>query len=165
MKIALMIILDILWKLIAWFVVIFILPFKHGVEDTNVHNDQPKVTRYKLPAWASWMETKDELLCGDLSIPTVSSLYEKWGSFIASWYWIGVRNTGSILWYVGKEAPNYLACMTPEDMQKYGVYQNIHPFLFLELRVGWNVYRDWYSTFTNNGFWATPYISLRFKTK
>jgi hypothetical protein len=108
------------------------------------------------------METKDELLPGDTSIQAVSDIYLKWGWFMASWYWLGIRNTGSILWYIGKPAPTYLAIMSDEQKQEYGIYQTVRVLGIFKLITGWNVYRDWYSTFTNNGFWATPYISLRF---
>jgi hypothetical protein len=108
------------------------------------------------------METKDELLPGDISIPTCSSLYKKSGWFITSWYWLGIRNTGSILWYFGKPAPTYLAIMTDEQKQEYGITQTVRKIGVIKLIYGWNVYRDWYSVYTDNGFWATPYLSLRF---
>jgi len=156
------ILLDLFYKPFAPILVFFALFTAKKVSDLNIHNYQINIPRYKLPSFLGWMETKDELLPGDISIQAVSDIYLKWGWFIAGWYWLGLRNTGSILWYFGKEAPNYLACMTPEQESQYGIYQNEHKLGFIKILTGWNVYRDWYSVYTNDGFWATPYLSLRF---
>jgi len=155
------IVLDVLWKIPAPFVIALVLRFKTPVDDTNPHNDQAHVQRYELPWWCSFMETKDELLPGDLSIPVVKAIYDAHGVNWTSWYWLGLRNTGSITWYLGKEAPNYLAVMTQEQMTEFGIFEKVIPLGPFKLIYGWNVYRDWYSRFTKDGFWAVPYLSLR----
>lgn len=162
MRVVLFVLLDILWKVPALFLTpIFLLLFSKEVKDTRRPSDRLGGKRAKYPKWLSWAETKDELMCGDLTIPTVKYIHEKFGWFITSWYWLGVRNTGSLLWYVGKPAPTYLDLITEDQKKEYGIWYKEIPLVFLELRVGWNIYRDWYSTFTEGGFWATPYISFR----
>lgn len=45
----------------------------------------------------SWLMTPDVALPGDLNVPAVAALYQKWGSgplawYVTSWYWLAVRN-------------------------------------------------------------------------
>lgn len=39
-----------------------------------------------------WLLTPDVELPGDLSIPAVKSIYDRWGAFVTSWYWLAIRN-------------------------------------------------------------------------
>jgi len=162
LKITLFLLLDILWKIPAIVLTPFFIAF---ASNETISDKRPSdllgIKRAKYVDWLAWAETKDELMCGDLTLPFVRSIYDKFGWFCTAWYWLGVRNTGSILWYVGKPAPTYLAIITDAQKEEYGIWYKEIPLLLLELHVGWNIYQDAYSKFTDNSFWATPYVSIR----
>jgi hypothetical protein len=119
--------------------------------------------RTKLPWIFNWLETPDEWLPGDRTIPAVRDIYDKWGWFICSWYWLGFRNVAfGISWQFGKPATNYLAVLTEEEQKARGVFEHRYKVGFIELLVGYAIYKDWYSTRTVVGFWAVPRITVRF---
>jgi hypothetical protein len=39
-----------------------------------------------------WLMTPDVDLPGDLTVPAVKDVYDRYGSFLCSWYWLGFRN-------------------------------------------------------------------------
>lgn len=39
-----------------------------------------------------WLLTPDVELPGDLSLPAVKSIHERYGAFWCSWYWLALRN-------------------------------------------------------------------------
>ena len=80
-KPALLGILCFLFALTAPFVVPLALLFTKR-EDKNLH-----------PAFVLW-DTPDEPDLFDLDMVTVREVYERWGWFIAAWYWFGIRNRG-----------------------------------------------------------------------
>jgi|GEM_PF-1248929 len=119
--------------------------------------------RYALPWMFSWLETPDEFLPGDRNISIVNDIYEKWGWFICSWYWLGFRNVAfGISWQFGKPATNYLAVLTEEEQKAQGVFEHRYKIGFIELLVGYAIYKDWYSARAAFGFWAVPRITVRF---
>lgn len=99
----LLLILKTLWRIPAPFVVPIFLLFAKKTDKVTTHLGQPVVQRYELPPCLSWAETPDEYIggCG-LYEPTVAWIYKRFGWFITSWYWIGLRNVGgSIMWRRG----------------------------------------------------------------
>lgn len=45
-----------------------------------------------LPEWASWFTTPDARLPGGLYEPTVAKMLGKYGCYLTSVYWLGLRN-------------------------------------------------------------------------
>ncbi len=52
----------------------------------------PPTVRGDLPWWLSWFGTLDERLPGGMYEPSVVSVYNRWGRYICSCYWLVVRN-------------------------------------------------------------------------
>lgn len=70
---------DLLGSLAAMVLVPFVVPF---------------ADRYtgRLPRAFWWLETPDNRLPGDLKEPTVRKVYERFGFYLTSVYWLGWRN-------------------------------------------------------------------------
>jgi hypothetical protein len=111
-------------------------------------DDKPTdgVVRGDLPGWLSWLSTPDERLPGGLYEPAHLALYEKWGKWVASWYWLGVRNSlFGLSSYFGKDAIGYMPEMVamtglwerPED----GVWQYGARLGSLKFACGYKVYK------------------------
>lgn len=164
-------------RFIVPFILPFILPFAKDVDDKVNPKDQLIVPRKQLPKIFKWLETPDEKLPGGLYESTVADIYDKWGWFIASWYWLGWRNVAfGLAWSaLGKPATNYMVHLSAEEQKAQGIYEKKTYFLGLVLITGYAVYRDWYNVYTpkeyitENGqqvlkptFWAVQRISLRF---
>ena len=62
-----------------------------GSPDSN--GQRPDVIRGDLPAWARWYSSPDERLPGGTYEPALAAVLDRFGPFIASWYWLGWRNT------------------------------------------------------------------------
>jgi len=67
---------------------LFALPFVRW----DAEADEEGVIRGDLPAWLSWLSTPDERLPGGMYEAAHKELYLKYGKWVASWYWLGVRN-------------------------------------------------------------------------
>lgn len=52
----------------------------------------PLAVRGDLPRWARWWETPDERLPGGLYERTVERVWRRYGRYVCSVYWLGVRN-------------------------------------------------------------------------
>ena len=158
MKLFLVTLIQFLMRFIAWVIVPFALLFPTKVvEEKGIY--------YKVPRLLSWLATPDDLdihLMGRYE-PTVFNIEERFGWFIASWYWLSVRNVfHGFIWSIdGKEVPNYLALLTPEQQKEYGVFRKETKFLVFKIITGWVVHKDPYSVYTDNGFWANPVFSIR----
>lgn len=85
---------QLLWRLAAPFVVPFMLRKAVKTDVITSHHAQPNIQRYRLPKKWEWVETPDEHLPGGMYEPTVAKLYKRFGWFITSWYWLGLRNVG-----------------------------------------------------------------------
>jgi len=149
-------------RLLAPFLVPFALIFMVPVEDKINPYKQRVVKRYRLPKWASWLDTPDQTLPGGLYEGAMLSIYRRYGNFITAWVWLGFRNTGfGYAWKTGKPASNYFALLTDKEKIDQGLWQKERKIGFLKLLTGWSIYRDWYSVKTKNGFWAVPRFSIR----
>lgn len=164
-------------RFIVPFILLLILPFSKSVEDKVNPKEQLVVPRRKLPDMFKWLETPDEKLPGGMYESTVADIYDKWGWFIASWYWLGWRNVAfGLAWeFLGKPASNYMVNLSQWEKKEEGIYERRTHFLGLVLITGYAVYRDRYNIFTPktytevNGqqvlkptFWAVQRVSLRF---
>lgn len=159
--------LMILWRLAN--VVLLCAPtmvlcaFARPTHQMTTHYGQPDVQRYRLPAWARWAESPDEHLPGGLYEPTVAALYAKVGWYLTSVYWVGLRNVGNgIVWGEGREVPMRLKDMTADERARSGLWVKERKFWKVRLIWGWEVTRDWHSTKTDRGYWASPILTLRF---
>lgn len=103
-------ILLIVISLLAPVIMLLVLPFIRWDDKPTLgsYGDNP-VIRGSLPRWLRWLETPDERLPGGLYEPTVRAMYDKWGQWVTSWYWLGIRNTVmglAVAW--GKPAGDYI---------------------------------------------------------
>lgn len=119
----------------------------------------------RLPSWLAWFDTPDTQLPGDLTLPTVSDIYDKWGWFITSFYWLAIRNTFfGFSWQFGKPCMQYMSNMTEGDKFRWDVWEKVIDFKIFKLKVGWVIYRDYFNWFSQEhylGFWAVPRITIR----
>ena len=74
--------------------------------------------------WAAFAETPDEHLPGGLYEPTQLKIYERFGWFIASWYWLAWRNVGHRMrWDKGFAVPSNIRQLSAEEQAKYGIWK------------------------------------------
>ena len=148
-------------QLIAPFLLLLVLPFRKACGTSLLGH-----TQYRLPRGFRFLETPDEYLPGDLTLLTVRNIYDSFGEFWASWYWLGLRNTGfGFSWLFGKPATGYLVNLTTEEKALQGVYGHVYYTGKIKILVGYAIYRDWYSVYTDKGYWAVPRISLRMRSQ
>lgn len=151
------------------FVVPFIVPIallfaKKSDKLTSHYGQDPDVQRYKLPKLFTWLETPDEDLAGGLYEPTVKKIYNKFGWYICSWYWIGIRNQcQGLLWTQGFEVTelDYFVKkqMVGKPLSKFPTKQiNLYWF---QIVFEWEVAHDHYLDYTTTGYFAIPKMSLR----
>ena len=150
------------WRLCAWLFMPLFLLFARKTDEQTTHYAQPVVQRYRLPPWLAWAESPDEHLPGGLYEPTVRRIYERFGWFVSSWYWLGLRNVGNgIVWALGHEVPLPLKHMTPIEQAWYGVWRKQRVILGIRFMWGWETVRDWHNTKTSQGYWAVPHVTAR----
>lgn len=87
------------WKLalarllIAPIGTLLVLPFaRWDATPSPDSNGQGSTVRGDLPTWARWFSTPDERLPGGTYEPAVAAVLARYGRFLCSWYWLGVRN-------------------------------------------------------------------------
>lgn len=106
------------------------------------------------PNWLYWLSTPDERLPGGLYEPAHKAVFDRWGKWIASWYWLGIRNRMMGLGHsLGIPATEYIP-----DVR--GFYRNgavwqwsVH-IVFIRIALGYKVYK------MADGFWAVPTCSI-----
>lgn len=82
-----------LLSLTAPVLMLFALPFvKWDKTESFGSYGRDSVMRGDLPDWLGWLRTPDERLPGGLYETEHANLYAKYGKWVASWYWLGVRN-------------------------------------------------------------------------
>lgn len=162
--------LIILWRLLN--ICCFLIPamivcrFAKPTDAKTTHNNQPDIQRYRLPKWLRVFETPDEHLPGAMYEPTVKKIYDRFGWYCTSVYWIGLRNPGQgIVWNDGHEVPKKIKDMSELEKKLYGVYRKEKIIGPLKIIYGWETTRDWYSTKTTDGIWATPHFTVRWVGK
>ena len=156
--------LVILWRLlnIIPLPVFILLLFAKKTDAKTTHSNQLEVQRYRLPKWARWAESPDEHLPGGLYEPTVKTIYDSLGWFFTSVYWIGWRNCGNgIVWGLGHEVPKKIKDMNETEQKLYGVWRTEKTLWKFKFIYGWETTRDWHSTKTKRGIWATPHFTIR----
>jgi hypothetical protein len=134
------------------FLVILTLPFiKWDKQPTD------GVIRGDLPKWLSWFSTPDERLPGGMYEPTVKKIYDKYGKWFTSWYWLGVRNCLMTLAVrLGKPTTDYIP-ETPlgfwerGDIWRYSC--TLGPIKFV---TGYQVYKV-----LDRSFQAAPVFTLK----
>jgi hypothetical protein len=146
--------LQILWRGLAPFAMPFMLLLARKYDDHNTPEwADPDIQRYKLPDCLSLVETPDEYLPGGTYEPTVKSIYDTWGWFVCSWYWLAWRNVGhGMIWSLGHAVDG----KSPAYQDKIKFYGPI------AVLTGWKIMRDWHGIYTDKwGFWAVPRFSVR----
>jgi hypothetical protein len=118
------------------------------------------VCRGDLPRWAWWLETLDDRLPGG-SEPYVMRMFDKFGFFITSFYWLGLRNQlqAASVWF---GIPVSAAEVLDSDKLFFaaeGVWRvEFKLGQLLKVRVGWEIvnYGPGKSLHT-----AMPYLTLK----
>lgn len=70
-----------------------LVPFALLVAMLTTPSHPPGMWPAYLPRAFAWLQTPDQALPGDLTIPAVGAIYVEHGWFICSWYWLGIRNS------------------------------------------------------------------------
>lgn len=150
------IVLQILWRIAAPLLIPFMLLTARKIEVPDQPDwKHPEIQRYELWHWFRFAETPDEYLPGGTYEPTHYRIYRYLGRWVASWWWLAIRNVGhGIIWNAGwpvrSPAPT-------EYVRQWG------PLIIF---TGTKVATDWYGKYTDkNGFWAMPRFSVRLATK
>jgi hypothetical protein len=113
----------------------------------------PPAIRGDLPKWAAWFGTFDERLPGGMYEPSVARVYQKYGRYVCSLYWLIVRNRmfGLMKFLFGKPAERH--------EQSEFVMHEVGPFL-----IGWGtkVYRATPTAHWRDGpFVRCPSVTIR----
>ena len=146
-----------LLNLLCPLLVPLILPFaKWDTEATHARVGEQAVIRGDLPKWLSWFSTPDERLPGGLYEPTVASMHARWGKWITSWYWLGIRNClFGLSLRLGKPATDYipdepLGFWQRDDIWRYSARLGAFKFI-----TGYKVYK-----LPDGSFRAAPCLSV-----
>lgn len=131
-----------LLSLTAPVLMLFALPFIRWDKTESVGSyGIGNIKRGDLPLWLSGLSTPDERLPGGMYEPAHLALYEKYGKWVASWYWLGIRNrmigVGVAL---GREttdyAPDGLGFWQRGDMWRFAFKVGVIKFL-----TGYKIYK------------------------
>lgn len=113
--------------------------------------------RGNLPKFLSWLETPDERLPGGLYEETVKKVYDKYGKYVCSWYWLGLRN--QLMGFaaaLGQKTTDYI----PEEPLGYwerdGIWRYSIAFGKIKFVTGFQVYKVLDGTFT-----AVPVFTIK----
>lgn len=167
---------EFLLMFVAWAIVPFLLLMSKKYRGENKVYPDPNI-KYprklrRLPSWARWFETPDDItLPGGLYEPTVYKIYQKYGWFISSWYWISLRNVAhGVMWNQGHEIDMHINAMSSIDMQRNKVFNEVKKIGPFKLIYGYKSVNDWYELKTNYkngwvGLWAVPRVTIRMKSQ
>lgn len=146
-----------LLNLLCPFLVLLALPFaKWDAEFSEARDGTRNIIRGDLPKWLSWFSTPDERLPGGMYEPAVSKMYDRWGKWVTSWYWLGIRNAlFGMAFAFGKPTTDYipdlpLGLWKRDDIWRYSV--KFGPIKFL---CGYKVYKV-----LDGSFRAAPCFTL-----
>lgn len=154
-----------LLNLVAPLLVLFVLPFIRWDQGmsmparTHAEMPTPRI-QGSLPDWLSWFETPDLRLPGDLQIPEVKAIYDRYGRTWCAWNWMGVRNVlMGMAVYFGRETTDYIPEGTtgfwsrPDGVWRYALRTG--PITWI---TGYNVYLS-----TSGKFQAAPVFTAKLK--
>lgn len=151
------------------FVVPFIAPIallfaKKSDRVTTHYGQDPAIQRYRLPKLFKWLETCDEDLAGGMYEPTVKKIYDKFGWYICSWYWIGLRNQcQGLLWTQGFEVTELdyaLKKVWGEMPEEKFPTRQINLYWF-KIVFEWEIAHDHYLDYTTTGYYCIPKMTLK----
>jgi hypothetical protein len=151
------------------FVVPFIAPIallfaKKSDRVTSHYGQDPTIQRYRLPKLFKWLMTCDEDLAGGMYEPTVKKIYDRFGWYICSWYWIGLRNQcQGLLWTQGFEvdAIDYtIKKIYDYRGDQWGDATKINLYWFT-LVFEYEICHDHYRSHTKTGYYCIPKMSLK----
>lgn len=113
--------------------------------------------RGDLPSIFKWLETPDERLPGGLYEATVKDVFDKYGKYICSFYWLGLRNQMmGLAAALGQKTSDYI----PEEPLGYWERDNIWRYSIafgpIKFVTGFQVYKVLDGTFT-----AVPVFTLK----
>jgi hypothetical protein len=172
------VILHTLLRIPVVFIVPFAMLFARKTDRKTTHYTQDgTMQRYTLPKAFKWLLTPDEDLAGGMYEPTVKKIYDKYGWWICSVYWIGLRNQAQgLLWTRGKEVELWfrkehkihLSGGTAHYL--YYEYCNDHSLNDTTISLGlfklvfeWEIAHDHYRDYTETGYFTIPKLSFKGK--
>ena len=124
---------------------------------TNGSYDQNPTIRGDLPYLLRWFRTPDERFPGGLYEPTVQGWLDKYGKYVCSYLWAGIRNQMmGLAQALGKPTTDYipeepLGFWERDDVWRYSA--KIGPIKFV---CGWQV-----TKLIDNSFLAVPVMTLK----
>lgn len=141
-------------RLYAPVLMLLALPFIKWDKEPTLDGSDLAI-RGDLPGWLDWLSTPDERLPGGLYEPAHKALYERYGKWVASWYWLGIRNVMfGLSFKLGKPASAHFND-EPMGLVDYGdIWQYRARLGILKLVCGYKVYT------LKTGLWAVPCFSI-----
>lgn len=144
-------------SLLAPVLVLFALPFvRWDLTETSDEAGDVAI-RGDLPRWLAWLGTPDERPPGGLYESTVKKIYQKYGKYVTTWYWLGIRNRMHGLNYLfRKPTTGYFEKEGLEDRPD-GTWRYVKPLGFLQFVAGYRSY------LIDGQFWAIPVFTVKRK--
>lgn len=148
-------------NLVCPILVLFAIPFARWDKEPTANipgrEIQPAIIRGDLPKWLSWFSTPDERLPGGLYEPTVKKIYDKYGKWVTSWYWLGCRNClMTMAIRLGKPTTDYI----PEEplgfWERGDIWRYSCQFGPIKFVIGYQVYK-----LLDGSFYAAPVFTLK----
>jgi len=153
-----LVLISLLCPIIVPFALLFVKWDDKPTYDHIPCTDAPPVIRGDLPGWLDWLSTPDERLPGGMYEPQVRAVYERFGRYVCSWYWLGIRNRILTLsTWVGKRVTDKhvvgLGFWEGDGIWWYA--KQLGPFKFV---TGYQTYKVLDGT-----FWAAPTFTLKYR--
>ena len=144
-------------NLIAPILVLLALPFaKWDKEPSAARDGTRSIVRGDLPGWLSWLSTPDERLPGGLYEPAVEKMYDRYGKWITSWYWLGIRNAlFGLAMKLGRPATDYIPDEPLGFWQRDDIWCYSRKFGVFKFLTGYKVYK-----LLDGRFWAAPCFTV-----
>ena len=125
------------------------------VETLGSYGLNPTI-RGDLPFFLSWFQTPDERFPGGLYEQAVLDCLNKYGKWVCSYYWVGIRNQMmGMAAFFGKPATDYipegLGFWSRDDIWRYALA--LGP---IKIVLGWQVYRK-----LDLSFLAVPVFTIK----
>jgi len=163
----LIVILHTLSRFVVPFIALIACLFMRKTDRKTTHYEQDgNIQRYRLPSLFKFMETLDEDLMGGLYEPTVKKIYDKFGAYWCSVYWIGLRNQAQgLLWTRGYEVNenDYKMNKILKDQGEYLFDHKEFNFRLFRLVFEYEVVHDHYRDYTTTGYYCIPKLSFKRK--
>lgn len=146
-----------LLNLVAPLLVLLALPFaKWDTEPSPARDGTRNIIRGDLPDWLSWLSTPDERLPGGMYEPVVEKMYDRYGKWVTSLYWLGIRNAMfGLAMKLGKPATGYIPDEPLGFWERDDIWRYSKKVWVLKFLTGYKVYK-----LLDGTFWAAPAFTV-----